>query len=37
MFKKALFVLMLALQMTALTGVASADLDIPACYPCEGK
>jgi hypothetical protein len=37
MFKKTLFVLMLALQFTAATTVAQADIEIPSCYPCDGK
>jgi hypothetical protein len=36
-FQKALFVLMLAIQFTAATSVAQADIEIPSCYPCDGK
>lgn len=35
MIKKVLFALLLALQFTAATNVASADLEIPYCYPCD--
>jgi hypothetical protein len=34
--KKIVFTLILALQFTAATQVAIADVDIPVCYPCEG-
>lgn len=37
MIKKTLFVLMLALQLTAVATVASADPDWPLCFPCDGK
>ena len=34
MLKRILFVLMLALQGAAVTGVASADGPWPQCFPC---
>ena len=35
--KKFVLALMLALQFTAATQVATADIDIPVCYPCDIK
>ena len=35
MIKKMLFVLILALQLAAVTNVASADWPWPTCYPCK--
>jgi hypothetical protein len=35
--KKIIFALLLALQFTAATQVASADIDYPTCWPCDGK
>ena len=34
MLKRIFFVVMLALQAAAVTGVASADLPWPECFPC---
>jgi hypothetical protein len=34
MLKRILFIVMLALQATAVTSVASADWPWPDCYPC---
>jgi hypothetical protein len=33
--KKLFLILLLALQFTAATHVAVADVDIPVCWPCE--
>ena len=32
--KRMIFALLLALQMAAVTGVATAEVEIPMCYPC---
>ena len=37
MLKRLLLTLAIALQFTAATSIATADVDIPYCYPCEGK
>jgi hypothetical protein len=37
MLKKMLFVLMLALQATAVTGIATAEFPLPLCFPCPEK
>ena len=34
--KKIVLALLLALQFTAATQVATADVDIPVCFPCRG-
>jgi hypothetical protein len=34
--KKIVLALLLALQFTAATQVANADIDIPTCWPCDG-
>jgi hypothetical protein len=36
MIKKAVFALMLALALTSTVPVATANVDIPPCYPCDG-
>jgi len=33
--RKAVFALLFALALTAAAPVASADIDMPVCYPCE--
>jgi hypothetical protein len=33
--KKIVLALILALQFTATTQVANADIDIPVCWPCD--
>jgi hypothetical protein len=35
MLKKILFVALLALQFTAVTTNASAEIEWPSCFPCE--
>lgn len=37
MFKKIVLMLALALQFTAAVSIATAQVEIPACYPCDGK
>ena len=37
MIKKAVFVLFFALTLASNLPVASADVDIPECYPCGPK
>lgn len=37
MIKKAVFALLFALALTSVTPVASADVDLPSCYPCDTK
>ena len=37
MMKKVLMILALALQFTAATSIATAEVDFPECYPCDGK
>jgi hypothetical protein len=37
MIKKAVFALMLALALTSSISVATAEVEIPVCYPCEGE
>ena len=34
MMKKAAFALLLALALTASAPIASAEIDMPVCYPC---
>lgn len=34
MLKKAVFALMLALAMSSATAVATAEVELPECYPC---
>ena len=34
--KKLIFALVLALQFTAATSIATADVEMPVCYPCDG-
>jgi len=36
MLKKVLFILALALQVAAVSTVATADNPWPVCYPCPG-
>jgi hypothetical protein len=36
MLKRMILVVMLALHFAAMAPVASADMDIPECGPCEG-
>ena len=33
--KKIVFALLLALQFTAATQIATADAEIPVCWPCD--
>jgi hypothetical protein len=35
--KKAVFALLFALALTTVAPHASADVDIPECYPCDTK
>ena len=35
--KKIVLALLLALQFTAATQIATADVDIPVCYPCQSS
>jgi hypothetical protein len=35
MMKKCLGALLLALAFTAATPIASAEIDMPVCYPCD--
>ena len=37
MIKKAVFALLFALALTSVTPLASADVDLPSCYPCDTK
>ena len=37
MIKKAVFALLFALALTSVAPVASADIDLPSCYPCDTK
>ncbi len=34
MIKKILFVALLALQFVAVTPTATAEIEMPSCYPC---
>ena len=34
MIKKAVFALMLALALTSSAPIASAEVEMPECYPC---
>jgi hypothetical protein len=34
MLRKAVFALMLALAMSSATAVATAEVEMPECYPC---
>jgi hypothetical protein len=36
MIKKAVYTLMLALALTSTVSVATADVDFPPCFPCDG-
>lgn len=35
MIKKAVFALLFALTLTAVAPPASAEIDMPVCYPCD--
>ena len=35
--KKALFLLLVALQFVAVTPTAKADIEFPQCFPCDPK
>lgn len=37
MLKKAVFALMLALALTSTVSVATAEVDMPECLPCDTK
>lgn len=37
MLKKSIAILLFALAMVATAPVASADIDMPECFPCESK
>jgi hypothetical protein len=37
MIKKLLLVAVIALQFVAVTPVANASIDLPECFPCDGK
>jgi hypothetical protein len=37
MTKKLIAAILLAFAMTASAPIASADVDMPVCYPCDGK
>ena len=37
MIKRTVAAILFALALTAAAPVASADVDMPACYPCDTK
>ena len=36
MLKRYFFLLLVALQLTAVTPMAKADIEYPVCLPCDG-